>query len=594
MATPRSPGDEPMFRGIAPLRGFGAEERDAEGVVHVAVRSFCRVQRLGSGRYLQCHLDFPAQRGELVASVGGRIVDRAELTTGWQRSAFELKDVPVPAELGLAFRDGAGKNVTGVRIRSLGVSDAWGQGQRKRLKCHVPFRDIAVFADFSVYPCCARQWLKDNQVAGNTGEQLLEEIWNGPQYQRVRRLFLEGRYDEVCRAEVCPYLTGEMKAGEPTPEIIAAVNEGHTAVAHGPQLLHHDIDRGCNLECVMCRNEKILPREENVDRGLRDIDDALALGSLRWMTFSGAGEIFAMKKVVQLLESQKLSARGVKLGVNTNLTHFTEKLWRRIGHNKFYTVTLSADGCSPEVYNAIRIGADWLEVAGNMRFAARLRREGQIECLVWNYTVMKQNIGDVGKAVALSRELGVDWIRLIAQLGELNRTDGNMFEDYDRTALDALHAELDRAGALDDPRVCISEIAMRDRRYRTPEFRLELAEHLYQRRNFGSDKSIPLVDRDWRKCLNLVTGVLSDVATGDVAALQHLTDDHLRFLERFAAYTQERCGVGPASGGEDSLAAEARRVAGRSRALVATRRGGSQGIVQRLLARTTAWCRSVR
>ena len=123
---------------------------------------------------------------------------------------------------------------------------------------------------------------------------------------------------------------------------------------------------------------------------------------------------------------------------------------------------------------------------------------------------------------------------------------------------------------------------------------IELAEHLYQRRNFGADKTIPLVDRDWRKCLNLVTGVFADIDTGDVAALRHLTDDHLRFLERFAAYAQERCGVGPVSGSDDPLAAEARRVAGRSRALVAARRDGGQGIVQRLLARTTAWCRSVR
>src|SRR6202035_2125221 len=137
-----------------------------------------------------------------------------------------------------------------------------------------------------------------------------------------------GRYGETCREDVCPFLapgapppTDALPGGlGPLPdEVIHAVNEGLTVVECGPSIMHHDIDRGCNLDCVMCRDEKQLPNEDNVDHALRDIESCLSLGALQGLSFSGAGEAFAMRKVVQLLETDRFASAGVRLGITTNL-----------------------------------------------------------------------------------------------------------------------------------------------------------------------------------------------------------------------------------------------------------------------------------
>ena len=189
-----------------------------------------------------------------------------------------------------------------------------------------------------------------------------------------------------------------------------------------------------------------------------------------------------MAPLVREMEGDRFSSRGIELTIITNLTGFNEKLWARIGHNAIRLV-VSADGCSPEVYEPIRVGASWATVLENMRMVGALRRAGRIPHVVWNYTVMKQNVCDVARAIDLAEAIGLDQIRINAQLGSLSRTGGNMFEDFDLDALDALYAELERANAFARPFVLVSTTGMRDRRYRSLAYRLEMAEHIYNRRS---------------------------------------------------------------------------------------------------------------
>jgi hypothetical protein len=289
----------------------------------------------------------------------------------------------------------------------------------------------------------------------------------------------------------------------------------------------------------MCRDAKVLPDDDNIDHALRDVHSALDLGSLNQLLLSGAGEAFAMKKVVRLLETDTLSRTGVQLAVNTNLTYFNDKLWRRIGHNKFFNITVSADGCSPEIYDAIRVGSDWNTLAENLRFLSALRQQGKVGSINWNYTVLRQNIRDVGNAIRLADELGFDTIRFIAQLGALSRTNGNMFEDYDIGALDTLYAELERADAFANPRVLMTEIGMRDRRYLTAEYRLELARHLFERRSYIADKSAPLPHGDWRQCARLVQTITDDIEGQTIRWPETLPEPLMQFLLSFAEYTEQ-------------------------------------------------------
>jgi hypothetical protein len=220
------------------------------------------------------------------------------------------------------------------------------------------------------------------------------------------------------------------------------------------------------------------------------------------------------------------------VNITSNLTHFNEKLWQRIRHNRFGVFAVSIDGCTPEVYEKVRVGARWEIVQNNMRFLTALRREGEIKHLTWNYTVQRGNVADVGAAVRLARELDFDLIRFIAQFRSQSRSDGNPFEEGDMDALDRVHAQLEAEEAFDDPRVLTSELGLRDGRHRTVEHRLEMAEHLLDGAFIVGDDSSSVYEEEWLKCVGLVSRIRSEIKAGTARPV--FSPRNVDFLRRFA------------------------------------------------------------
>lgn len=500
---------------------------------HLAVTPSCSILRIADKRYLQCELNFPKKAGWLDVSHDSVLIDRAELIMGWQNAAVDLQSLPPSVELALTFRDANGIEVEDVLIRALWASDDWDMGQRRRLKCYLPFSTEVVTADFSVYTCPCPTWLKPGTCAGNTRNEGLAAMWNGPMFMGMRKQFLAGDYETSCRGDICPVLREKVSVGKPSKEIVRAVNEGMTELDFGPNWLQHDIDYGCNIECKMCRNEKILPNRDNIRHAFQDMDDVVALGSMTHASMSGAGEVFIMADVVKRLATDYFSSRNISISITSNLTNFNKALWDRIGHNEFLNLCVSADGCSTEIYELVRVGAKWARVNANMEFLSQLKKDGKIAQVSWNYTVQRENVCDVAAAIQRSRELGFDWIRLIAQVGALNRTNGNMFEDNDVAALDRLYDQIESVQGFGDSHVLMEELGIQERRYRTVERRLELAEYVYDRFGFVDGSKLLSAPDDWRKCKSLVYGVLEDVNCGVVRKPTSLPPRYRNFIERF-------------------------------------------------------------
>jgi radical SAM protein with 4Fe4S-binding SPASM domain len=79
------------------------------------------------------------------------------------------------------------------------------QGQRRdapssQTMCVEPWRSVYINAGGHVFPCCAYGVPKN--TLGDLKEQSLEDIWNGPGFQELRRSMIEGHYLPPCRN--CP------------------------------------------------------------------------------------------------------------------------------------------------------------------------------------------------------------------------------------------------------------------------------------------------------------------------------------------------------------------------------------------------------
>lgn len=530
----------PSAGGMDPAKRPGMAAIKQGNIWQMHSASFART---GPGRYLQLEIFSPA-KGRLHLSHSGAIIDSADVAAGWSFCGVDAGGVAEGAHFTLTFvANGDAPDTPDnaqIQIARMRFADDWGLALRRQLACTMPFAMMGIGIDFDAYPCCARQWLRGNPRAGNSRTDNIADLWNAPAYQEMRADFLKGNYTAHCREDICPVLRNGSPMAQAGPAAVHAINEGQTQLTGGPQWLNHDIDRGCNLACTMCRDDRILPERQNVAQARTDIEAAVLLGSLREISFSGAGEITIMRDIVRLLESDIFSSRNISISMTSNATGFTPAFWQRIGHNRLQTLALSIDGASAQTYEKIRIGGNWARLCANLDFIASLRAAGKIQSLVWQYTVQKSTMEDIPAAIALARQWGFDAIRLIAQFGALKGTDGNMFEDDDRVALDRLDAILHQCNAYADPFVMASELGMANGQYRTAAHRIGIAQQIFDRGHWVLEGQSGVLNQSIAHSLSILDALRGDMASGAVEMPSHLNAAHHQFITQILAQRAPR------------------------------------------------------
>ncbi|WP_188261096.1 radical SAM protein [Azospirillum tabaci] len=347
---------------------------------------------------------------------------------------------------------------------------------KRSLRCYHPFQTLNADRTGTIHACsCPVHRQREMGPDGNSREQSIESIWNGERLRQMREAFLAGDYGRFCNTRSCSLLYGPPALPPTDPEVIAAVNEGKTVLDYGVRTLIHEIDHGCNLHCVHCREEKIPVDRSHTKPNIEEVRDLIRAKKLKTFYPHGWGEVLIMKDVVELLASNLLVDNGVSVELHTNLLPLRPSLWARIGHNTFSHIVFSVDGCSSATYDAVRRGGSWERVHENMRYLASLRVSGHVQRMTWAYCVMKRTMPDVQAAVRLARELPVDLLYFQALSGHLPGRGENIFEESDVAALDHLHDALAEVGAFDDPTVRVAALRLEGRPYRRFDTRVAAA-----------------------------------------------------------------------------------------------------------------------
>lgn len=396
-----------------------------------------------------------------------------------------LKGIPMPCTLRIKISmpdASSGDSVPQISLRSITLTDKIGDFAVHPLKCYFPFSLMGVSSNGNIYPCACPGWLNNQHRYGNVRKSGIMDAWNDENMQDMRTSFFKGDYGKHCRTKVCPMLTGAQTAPFPSPAIVEEVNNRNIVVNTGPQHLLHDVDDGCNLSCPMCRHQKILINKDNVEAGMRDLDQVMATGNLEYFHTSSNGEPLLFKPFVERLKSDYFSSRDIKIGMTTNLTYFTDELFEQIKHNNWYRISVSADGCSQQTYETIRVGAKWDVFERNLINLRRCRERSKITQLFWNWVIMRPNVHELDKAILLAQDIGFDQIWFILQRGP---AFGNIFEECDLEMLDVAREKIASVNGFNLPFVNIlSANCLRDGSYRTLNYALAMA---HFRLNEGAD-----------------------------------------------------------------------------------------------------------
>jgi radical SAM protein with 4Fe4S-binding SPASM domain len=156
----------------------------------------------------------------------------------------------------------------------------------------------------------------------------------------------------------------------------------------------------CNLRCPVCPNST----DTTSERGFMDIElyerlIAQCRGELNDANLSHRGESLFHPAVLPAIERAARAGIGVRL--HTNATVLTPRLSRALLRTRLGLLSFSFDGPGPEEYEAMRVGACYEEVLGNiLRFLEEKQRAGKRR----PYTIL-QVIDTSGGAKARELEL---------------------------------------------------------------------------------------------------------------------------------------------------------------------------------------------
>jgi MoaA/NifB/PqqE/SkfB family radical SAM enzyme len=184
--------------------------------------------------------------------------------------------------------------------------------------------------------------------------------------------------------------------------------EGKPAAERRWHLWQVESSMACHLRCVMCPWKDV--RDGAGEALMSDaVWDIIRehLPEIASVDFSGGGEPLLHPRLFERIAEAK--ACGSTAGFLTNGMKLDEEASQSILTSGTDWVAVSVDGSDAPVYEAVRTGASFDTVTGNIRRLAALRA-GQSPRLAINFVMMPMNVHQLEELVRLAADLGVDQV----------------------------------------------------------------------------------------------------------------------------------------------------------------------------------------
>lgn len=277
---------------------------------------------------------------------------------------------------------------------------------KQQLVCTRPFGWFEVHPDGSVFLCCPA-WLK--RSIGNLLLQPVEEIWNGPVAQEIRKSILNGSFHN-CRRNRCPHLLNRTEPISTVTQVTdekteAALATKSSLLAYLPRHLNLCFDHSCNLACPSCRKQILQAEGEDLDRAgqINDILLKELIPTAHSITLSGFGDPFGSATYLALLRqlNQHDFPQLQQLRLHTNGQLLTEKRWQGLPELQALVseIEISIDAATEQTYRLNRPGGDFSRLLRNLEFLSTTSAE-----LTLSMVVQQNNWREIPQLLALAHK----------------------------------------------------------------------------------------------------------------------------------------------------------------------------------------------
>jgi hypothetical protein len=291
--------------------------------------------------------------------------------------------------------------------------------------CLMPFTHLSTGFQGQTFPCSCPAWVPYS-IGSLLEAESPDAVWNSPAAAVIRRSILDGDF-RYCSRTMCSYLNTQKlprRSEMVDAEMRRQIETDAVHVEQAPRMVELNHDPTCNLACPSCRVELITKSTEADAHAPATARTILPL--LKRVTgqtyITGGGEAFASRHFRGILRAlNRAEYPGLRVYLITNGQLLTPARWREYPDlpAMLSIVSVSMDAARPETYERLRRPGKWEPLMENLRFLARMRRDGEVPRIGLNFCVQRDNFREMLEFVALGDELGVDtlWFQRLVNYG---------------------------------------------------------------------------------------------------------------------------------------------------------------------------------
>lgn len=320
------------------------------------------------------------------------------------------------------------------------------------LECHTMLNHLEILNNGATRCCCTTfvEQDMDNILSGS-----LDEVWKS-NIHRIMCLSIENKTYSFCDKTMCPLFVDKMKFKGKISEI---PNWEYREMEDKPSVIAVGYDPSCNLACSTCRTHTHFSKGKEKERIDKITEKVISeyIKNCRFMILAGDGEVFASQAYRDVYENENCNPSYIRL--LTNGTLFTPQNWKIFKRNKTSKImmTVSIDAATEETYSQIRRNGNFEKLKSNMEFASKLRKEGELSYLRFNFVVQKKNYLEIIPFIQWGEKLGVDEI-FFTKILNWGTYSNEEFRDISMMQDDGVTPKKELLNILDSPIVRESKI----------------------------------------------------------------------------------------------------------------------------------------
>lgn len=275
--------------------------------------------------------------------------------------------------------------------------------------CLAPEKSMRFTLSGNVISCCYNRGF----ILGNVRKDSLHDIWFGEKTKELQKAISENNLSKGCQTCAFSIYNNNFNA---VPAIQYDYLNEQKNMSNYPTMLDFEISSECNLECIMCsgeysssirinREKKSPYQSPYSEKFVEELSEFLP--HLKEARFVG-GEPFLIKTHYKIWEKIIDINPNINVTVLTNATTLTNKIKTLLEKGNF-TLSISIDGITKEVYERIRINASYDDVMLNVAFFKKYN-ESRGKHLIFNVCAMRQNYHDLPNMLSYCNQNSIELI----------------------------------------------------------------------------------------------------------------------------------------------------------------------------------------